>query len=238
MRQELLTNNQKKLTAEKVKPINSVFLLLILMIVPPVLTTMMFVLSTGTSPMEGSVEELSNNIVQVLLFNNVLTLFTIPILWSAHNRDRSLFRIGEVQRSDVSKFLMLAIAISISYTVIGSHLEIEENPILSAFDSSIASMLLSFITVCLLAPVIEELVYRGVLFSLLKKLKLNVTFLILVSTALFTAVHSHYDTADLTFVFVLGFLAGYARVKTKGLLVPIAIHSTVNLYGYILIVLV
>jgi membrane protease YdiL (CAAX protease family) len=142
------------------------YLFIVLMVVPIVITTIVFVLVTGTSPMAGSLEELSNNVEQVLLFNIVLALFTIPILWSAHNRDRSLFIIGEVQRGDFSKFIMLAIAISISYSVICSYLEIEENLILRAFDSSIASMLLSFITVCLLAPVIEELVYRGVLFSL------------------------------------------------------------------------
>jgi len=214
------------------------YLFMVLMVVPIVITTILFVLVNGSSPMVGSVEDLSNNVEQVLLFNIVLALFTIPILWSAHNKDRSLFTIGEVQRSDFSKFLMLAIAISISYSVIGTHLEIEENPILSAFDSSIASIILSFITVCLLAPVIEELVYRGVLFSLLKKLRFNDTLLIFVSTLLFTAVHSHYDTADLIFVFVVGVLLGYARFKTKGLLLPIAIHFTANLYGYILVVLV
>lgn len=237
MRQELIANNKKNVSEEKVRPINSLFLFLIVMIVPPVLTTMVFILFFGTSPMTGSVEELSKNVEQVLLFNIVLGLFTLPILWSAHSRDASLFIIGKVQRSQIIKLLLLAIIICISYNVIGSYLELEENLILSAFDSTITSMILSFITVCLLAPVIEELVYRGVLFSLLKKLRLNVALLILLSTAVFTAVHSHYDTADLTFVFVLGLFVGYARVKTHGLLVPIAIHFTVNLYGYIMVVL-
>lgn len=214
------------------------YLFIVLMIVPIVITTILFVLVTGASPMAASIEELSNNVEQVLLFNIVLALFTAPILWDANNRDSSIFMIGEVHSIDFLKYFLLAITICISYSVIGSHLEIEENPILSAFDSSIASMILSFITVCLLAPVIEELVYRGVLFSLLNKLRFNDTLLILVSTLLFTAVHSHYDTADLTFVFVVGVLLGYARFKTKGVLVPIAIHFTANLYGYILVVLV
>lgn len=91
----------------------------------------------------------------------------------------------------------------------------------------------SFVLVCLMffgiiiAPIIEEILFRGFLLSALKK-SLGRRYAIVVSAALFAAVH--IDVFAFLQIFILGILLGHLYEKTKTLAASIIVHITHNLF--------
>lgn len=91
--------------------------------------------------------------------------------------------------------------------------------------------MLTFLMVGLLAPIVEELVFRQYLFTLLPYRK-SMAWSIGVAALwaiVFSAVHTQYAN-PITFgvIAVLAFGFGMARVITGGILLPILMHALVN----------
>ena len=75
------------------------------------------------------------------------------------------------------------------------------------------------------APLVEETVFRGFVYAVLKK-HTDAFFAGLVSAALFALAHAHLPSAVPLFVLALGFTVAYER--TGSLLVPILMHALFN----------
>lgn len=99
---------------------------------------------------------------------------------------------------------------------------------LSVFGES-STRLLLVLTVVVVAPLFEELLFRGLLFTGWTQSKLGVTGTILLTTVLWTALHAQYQAFDLAQVFVLGIFLGVARHRSGSLVVPVAMHAFVNM---------
>lgn len=87
--------------------------------------------------------------------------------------------------------------------------------------------------IVLLAPIGEELVFRGLLYRLLSRTRLGVPGAILVPAALFAALHLQYLGWELAVVFADAVLLGLARWRSGSVLVPIAMHMAGNLFAFI-----
>jgi membrane protease YdiL (CAAX protease family) len=90
-----------------------------------------------------------------------------------------------------------------------------------------------WIAIILAAPIFEEVFFRGFLFKGLIASPLGTIGTIVLTSALWAAIHSQYGYIDLSIVFFLGILFGYARFKSNSILLPIAMHSFVNLLATI-----
>ncbi len=77
----------------------------------------------------------------------------------------------------------------------------------------------------LVAPLVEETVFRGFVYPVLKK-HTDAFFAALVSSALFALAHFHLASAAPLFVLALGFTVAYER--TGSLLVPMLMHAIFN----------
>ena len=80
------------------------------------------------------------------------------------------------------------------------------------------------------APVVEEVVYRGILYSAFQK-RFGVKFAIFISTTLFAGVHvlQYYPSvAPIILIFLLSFILTMVRFKTSNLLPCIALHMVFN----------
>lgn len=87
-----------------------------------------------------------------------------------------------------------------------------------------------FITLAITGPLIEELVFRGFMFSGFASSFLRPAGAIIVTALLWAGLH--YFTGGLFLMFYLiipGLAVGIARYKTNSLLTPIMMHSLVNL---------
>ena len=95
-------------------------------------------------------------------------------------------------------------------------------------------MLLIIVSVVVVAPVLEEVLFRGVLLSILRR-RLGPWASIVISAAAFSAVHL-LDPSAIAVVpglFILGVVLGWVALKRGDLSMPIFIHSGINLLAAI-----
>ena len=85
------------------------------------------------------------------------------------------------------------------------------------------------VALILVAPVMEEVVFRGFLISGLRPTRLGASGAVLVSSFAWASLHLEYDLYGMATIFALGILLGTARVKTGSVVVSIALHMISNI---------
>lgn len=77
----------------------------------------------------------------------------------------------------------------------------------------------------ILAPILEEIVFRKVIFGSLYK-RMNFFFAAIISSVVFGVIH--FDFTHLLIYSAMGFTFAYLYVKTKRIIVPIIVHMGMN----------
>ncbi len=93
--------------------------------------------------------------------------------------------------------------------------------------------ILNSIGIVLTGPIIEEFVYRGIVFNYLKR-HFNIRFAIIISSILFALIHFDFS-GQIIVKFIYGLVFCISYQKTKSLTVPIILHIIINLFSRILI---
>lgn len=84
-----------------------------------------------------------------------------------------------------------------------------------------------------LGPIGEEILFRGYLLNYLNTFVKKRINAILITSALFTIGHLHYqDYLNFIIVFSSGIVMGYGYLKFKSISVPIAVHSSYNIFNF------
>ena len=94
---------------------------------------------------------------------------------------------------------------------------------------------LNFLMVVIGAPIVEELLFRGFLFSQLKTTKLGINGSIILTSFIWTSIHLQYDLFLLIPIFLLGLLLGYLMHKYNSLYLVIIVHAVHNLQATLFI---
>lgn len=89
----------------------------------------------------------------------------------------------------------------------------------------------------MLAPLTEEIVYRGLLMGVLLSRGWHPVLVVVVSALAFTIGHGHYSVVQAIPVFVGGLLLGALRVFSGGILTPILAHIGINGFTRVIAVL-
>ena len=87
---------------------------------------------------------------------------------------------------------------------------------------------LMVVNIVLLAPIFEELLFRGLILNKLKE-RYSATMAIVISSALFAAIH--FDPKVFPVLFTLGAVAGYSVHRTGSIMPAIGIHMLNNLFA-------
>ena len=82
--------------------------------------------------------------------------------------------------------------------------------------------------ICIGAPLSEELLFRGFLFSALSKTSLGLIGTAILTSLLWTAMHAGYSTFALIEVLFMGFYFSWLLVRTGSVWVPIFCHAANN----------
>jgi len=96
------------------------------------------------------------------------------------------------------------------------------------------SSIISILGAVILAPVAEELIFRGLILNELVKRKLNIHFAIFIQASLFVLLHNftYQNTVSSNIGIVQSLvdacLFGYAKYSTKSIYTPVAMHVTGN----------
>jgi hypothetical protein len=91
---------------------------------------------------------------------------------------------------------------------------------------------LLFIAVVIIAPIFEELLFRGFIYKGLESSPLGIVGTIIITSVLFTMIHSgQYDLSILLVLFPLAVIIGLSRYRSGGIYLPIYLHFVNNLYS-------
>jgi membrane protease YdiL (CAAX protease family) len=83
--------------------------------------------------------------------------------------------------------------------------------------------------VVIVAPISEEVAFRGFLFRGLSASWLGVSGTLIATSAAWTAMHVQYDAFTLAQIFLIGLLLGWIRWASGSTLLTIGLHMLANL---------
>lgn len=136
-------------------------------------------------------------------------------------------RITRVDLAAIALFNLAIGILSILVILLGIHLFSPDSlrEALLPKESSLSGLLIGAVTSSTLAPISEEIVFRGWLFNVLRK-RLHVWLAIILSSLAFAAIH---PSLSLITTFLFGVSAAIAYYKTQNLWASILIHALNNL---------
>ena len=154
-----------------------------------------------------------------------LHLFIIPYYFAQKNLFNQVFKIG-LQRFNIFVIVYIIIII-LAINFLSGYLFVEyslQNHVnqLSVSQKITISQLLS---IAVLAPIIEEFYFRGILFKYFEKTKCKF-FILIVTSLIFTFIHFNIPSSPT--LFALGISLAYLKLITCSLFLPIIMHSLFN----------
>lgn len=91
------------------------------------------------------------------------------------------------------------------------------------YNSSVA---VQFVAAGFTAPIVEELIFRGLIYNRLKDM-VNVKWAVILSAVLFGVFHGNWVQAP--YAVIIGLVAAFVYEKYKSIIAPILLHMTVNI---------
>ncbi|MDE9436126.1 CPBP family intramembrane metalloprotease [Xenorhabdus bovienii] len=136
--------------------------------------------------------------------------------------------------------LWLGASVIILYLVIGvidQLVGIPPEPYVSQILSqSGGALITTYITILVLAPVCEEIIFRGMFLNMFKSTRPWTLWLgVFITSVIFSGIHMQYRHIS-TFmeIFILALILAIARIRSGGLLLPILLHAEASLMAVIL----
>lgn len=198
--------------------------------------------SNGTSIMGDNINELTNlagRLTNVfLLVSSIVTIFTLILIYKIkkrnYKRDLQLIKTNNTN-------IIFAIILGASCWLFnsGALSLVEEagifskqfeymNEILAPISQG--SIIISIITVGIVAPIAEELLFRGVIYNTLNR-KISIKWTIIIQAIFFGVFHGNLIQG--LYATLLGVIFGYVTYKTKSLWPAITMHIVNNLVATI-----
>ena len=111
-------------------------------------------------------------------------------------------------------------------------------------NNSLISPFYTFFYTCIVAPILEETIFRGGIYTFVKD-KIGVVAALIISSLFFGLIHVSNallsgDFNDLIYLILyagIGFILGYAYERSDTIVVPIGIHAGNNLFSFIMMML-
>lgn len=111
------------------------------------------------------------------------------------------------------------------------NLEQEQEVVFTAA-SGTPQLIMAFLALVVIAPLVEEMIFRGLMLPPLIK-RFGLTFGIFFSSLLFAAIHLQINVAIVTFI--MGWILAWLYLKSRSLVPAIIFHSLKNLVAFGLI---
>ncbi len=171
---------------------------------------------------DGSNTMLASAIWQIVFF--VPVLFIGVKLFG--NRAAETLSLNKTSLADIVLAVLLAIVISPIANLLSAFMSLFfPNAAAGTLDTSMGySFGLSVLTLCVIPAVFEELVFRGVVFSGLKNMRLSKAC---VMGGLIFAL-AHFSLQSILYTFFIGTLFCYVVYRTKSVIPGMAAHFTLN----------
>lgn len=173
----------------------------------------------------------------ILLTLSISCLFVIPLFkYSSHQTTESFpytfLGLENIKKNHILTSVISGSAYYITELLIRTLFDITTGRFLFNLRSQIIDfwdVILLALAVCVLAPVVEELIFRGLAYTRLKRSALGIKGAIIIPGVLFAFLHYQYDGVGTYALLILASLfLGYLRYKTGNTYCCIIIHSIIN----------
>ncbi len=178
--------------------------------------------------MAGAMEYLSAYMPLIIVVSAILSLLVLTLFFRI--RKKRLFveaNMTGFAKGCVPLIVVLAFALQLFITFAMSLLPTE---ILDAYAQDVnmkfgAGGIITVIAQVLAAPILEEIIFRGLILSRLKK-AMPVTVAVIISSLFFALVHG--QILWMSYAFLLGIVFCVVAIKTKSILSTILLHFVFN----------
>lgn len=162
------------------------------------------------------------------------TLATLFIILLVHLRQLSpteYLKIKPFDQRDLFNWSIVLVGFTLLLAFISWLISHESSDFMQRIWDSCDNVILLIIGIVIIAPVFEEMLFRGFLFSGIQQSHLGSGPAILFNSAAWAMIHTQYGFFDILSIFVLGIIFSVARIASGSLWVPILLHGMFNLFA-------
>ncbi|MBO4477827.1 MAG: CPBP family intramembrane metalloprotease [Lachnospiraceae bacterium] len=186
----------------------------------------------------ASAEELEQFVNDhLLLMTTIIDAILIPVFYLMWRMDRDKYPLKRVDMPDFSWAVLALIGASVCVGLNYFLNMFMPKEILNTFEETSEVLwnddtsILSFVSVVLVAPLTEELMFRGLIYTRLR-LMLKAPYTILITAFLFGLFHE--NLLQFIYAFVIGLILAYMMEAYRNLWAPIMVHAAANLISWLL----
>ena len=172
-------------------------------------------------------------IIIFFVFNELLILIVLMYFGIYFQDEKKLLRVNKLKDSVESFILFIPLLFLISFIIQNILPEYKQQEIVLNFKSNLLKDKALLLHVLIIAPVVEEIIFRGYIYRILKT-KIPIIFAIIISSTLFSLIH--YNVLSFILLFVLSIFLTYIYERNGSIMCPIIIHSLFNLMMSALII--
>lgn len=172
-------------------------------------------------------------IIIFFVFNELLFLIALIYFGIYFREEKNLFKTDKIIKSIISFTLFIPLLFLISFIIQYVLPEYKQQEIVLNFKSTLIEDKGILLHVLIIAPIVEEVIFRGYIYKILKS-KLPIIFSMIISSTLFALIH--YNVLSYILLFVLSIFLTYIYERNGSIICPIIIHSLFNLMMSILII--
>lgn len=122
-------------------------------------------------------------------------------------------------------FPLVGLITWIQQQITGEKLQNPQMELIAPAEFSLSAYLMTLLVVAIVAPVAEEVLFRGVLYRWLRE-RIGIVFALILSSLIFSVVHG--VVALIPAIAVLGLILGWIYERTQSIWAPILVHGIYN----------
>ena len=177
----------------------------------------------------------------IAIIGTIAAILSIPLIKIASNFKGKSFPlkflgIQWADRSTLIRILLIGVGYYLFASVLSYVLSIDTPQFMldvKSHTNTTFDVLMLVIGICVVAPIIEEIIFRGLAYTRLVQSGVGETGTIIIISLVFTIIHTQYDAIVLITLLPFAFLLGYVRYKTGNLIYCIALHMQLNAFSTI-----
>lgn len=170
------------------------------------------------------------NLAMIALVSGTLTLFIMWLILRKEWKNQKFWRISNISVRGIvlcasigfalNFFLSMLIALTEIYTLFPEHEALMEA-------LSTGPLIIRILSIAVMASVVEEVVFRGIILKRLMSMPMNFHIANLIQALLFGLIH--FNMLQSAYAFLIGIAFGLVYAKFKTIWAPIIMHTTFNL---------